>query len=224
MTIHTHRHAPRGGFTMVELLLVMGIIAILAALTLGVSSSLMKQNKVRATRVTIEKAHTVLRQYHSQAGSWPDAIPTAQTVAELLGNGEWETLALRMRAANRAVASILTRSDEFSIEGSGSGGGGVLVRDPEEPDTFYVVDHWHEGKIPEDSDGHFSAYAFTGRNDEGDLVDYRPQFLNFVKQGHNKPGLDVWSNGPNGKNETLPSYVSGNPQDYGDDIVNWTRR
>jgi type II secretory pathway pseudopilin PulG len=50
------------------------------------------------------------------------------------------------------------------------------------------------------------------------VVDFWNNYIRVIKEGYNHPGLDIWSPGPNGVNER-----TSDPDDYGDDIVNWTR-
>ena len=220
----------RSGFTLAEVLVVMGIIAILAALTVGVTVSLREKSRRQSARITIEKINTVLQRYKDRVGDWPEAIQRARALHRMVQAELWQEMGRRQMRANRAVASILAGSDDFSVRGAGAGGTGVLVRDPSEPDAYYVVDPWFEGNPPLDSndldeDGNtqdISPMAFVSRDASGKPIP--SNFVNFAKEGHNAPGLDIWSDGPDGMND----YTFGqNPQaarNTGDDVVNWTGR
>ncbi len=63
--------APRGGrFTMIELVVVIGIMGFLGALMLGVGINLRARARVSRTRSTIEKLETLLEELY--AGDWPE--------------------------------------------------------------------------------------------------------------------------------------------------------
>ena len=116
-----------------------------------------------------------------------------------------------LRQGNMAVARIAFKLDEFSA----SGGGTIpeLVQHPSSG-AYFLVDSYYEGT------GGLNAQPVDANGDgTDDTIAHR--FLCFVREGHNQPGLDVWSTGPNGVNNALQSYASGNQQAYGDDIVNW---
>ena len=207
-----------GGFTLVELLLVMGIIAMLAALTVGVVRSLTDKAKRDSATMLLEKVETALEQYHDQVGKYPSEIPTADWIENEYSAGNLDNIGNQLRLANLQVASILSNMDEFTAEGGTHAR--ELVQDPNTGD-FLLVDPWYEGTqglahqiVQVDLDGDGTA--------ETDGLGYR--FVNFVRGGHNSPGLDIWCNGENGINDELNNYDPDNPENYGDDIVNWARR
>jgi prepilin-type N-terminal cleavage/methylation domain-containing protein len=52
------------------------------------------------------------------------------------------------------------------------------------------------------------------------VVDIWGNRINAIYGGFNSPGLDIWSNGPDGQDNRDPN----NPKVYGDDVVNWAGR
>jgi len=55
---------------------------------------------------------------------------------------------------------------------------------------------------------------------DGKVVDIWGNPINVILGGFNSPGLDIWSNGPDGNDDRDPD----NPKVYGDDVVNWAGR
>ena len=78
------------GFTLIELMVVISIIGILAGLSLGVVSMVSKQNRIAATRATVQKLEAALNNYYTHAGSYPptpeDYTLNADVVAMLTGD------------------------------------------------------------------------------------------------------------------------------------------
>jgi len=75
-------HTGRAGFTLVELLVVLGIIALLAALAVGVSQSLRAKGRADRTRTLIEKVETGLVEYKETIGTWPPALGTTASATD----------------------------------------------------------------------------------------------------------------------------------------------
>ena len=190
----------RQAFTLTEMLVVLGIISFLMAFMLGVTSALQEKARRDATKTLIGKIETELENYRERLGYYPqellDVIPRAADLPT--------TTTDEMAEANRAVAAILRELDEFSTAG------GAHARDiveyPEGSGEYYVVDAWLNMDRPEhDVNGSDGMYSF----------------LNIVKDGFNRPGFDISSNGPDGENDRDPL---NDLTKYGDDVVNWGRR
>jgi len=195
-------------FTLVELLVVIGIIGVLAAFMLGVGVTLQKKAQRDATQTLIVKVETALEHYRDQFRGFPqellDAIPTA---AELQGKTAQEIADLVV-VGNRAVAAILQEMDEFSAAGGAHASEIIKEPDPDNPGEYryYIVDSWYNADSAEhDLDGSDGKYSY----------------LNIARDGFNRPGLDIWSNGPDGQSH---DYDLDHPEKHGDDVVNWGRR
>ena len=182
----------RQAFTLTEMLVVLGIISFLMAFMLGVTSALQEKARRDATKMLIGKIETELENYRERLGYYPQELLDLPT-----------TTTEEMAEANRAVAAILRELDEFSSTG------GAHARDiveyPEGSGEYYVVDAWLNMDRPEhDVNGSDGMYSF----------------LNIVRDGFNRPGFDISSNGPDGENDRDPDDLTK----YGDDVVNWGRR
>jgi len=66
--------AARRAFTLVELLVVIGIIVLLAGIGVGVGQAVRAKGRRDRTRMLIDRIATALRDYESMIGHWPDAI------------------------------------------------------------------------------------------------------------------------------------------------------
>ena len=67
------------GFTLIELMIVISIIGVLAGLTGGVITMVSKENKVSATKSTLQKLKLALGRYYQHHGAYP---PTPENPKE----------------------------------------------------------------------------------------------------------------------------------------------
>jgi len=163
--------ARAAAFTLIELILVIGIIAILAGLGIGVAATAYIRMKRENTAVQIRAVEHVLENYRDTFGEYPDAVRSS-TAPGNLGT---------LNAANSAAAALLIDA-------------GILENVRHVGATPYVVDDYGKG-----------------------ATDWQDRRLRIVTGGFNRPGLDIWSLGPNGVSERTAQR-----RQYGDDIVNWS--
>ncbi len=64
---HARRRMCRGAFTLIEMVIVIGIIVVLAGLTLAVSVAVTQGAEIRQTEATIELLNAALREWESQS-------------------------------------------------------------------------------------------------------------------------------------------------------------
>ena len=157
----TGRAGP-SAFTLIEMLIVMGIITLLAGLVIGVGVSLRAKAARDNTYMLVRKVNAALEQYEDTFTKWPDIIGTDPSAAPPLGTNYV------------LLANLLLSLDAV---------------EPGEIENGLVVDAWG-------------------------------QPIRVVRDGHHRPGLDIWSIGPDG----IGQYDPVNLVDYGDDVVNWRRR
>ena len=72
------------GFTLIELMVVISIIGILAALSAGVVSMVTKQNKVTAATATLDKLGLALDRYYQHHGVYPPTPENPKENAEVI--------------------------------------------------------------------------------------------------------------------------------------------
>jgi prepilin-type N-terminal cleavage/methylation domain-containing protein len=94
-------------FTLVEMLVVIGIISILAALIVGVSGSISRKAKRDSTRLLLERIQTVLETYRGTYDQWPTVVPP-----------DLESPAAN-RAANSFIADLLLDADAVDLRSTG---------------------------------------------------------------------------------------------------------
>ena len=72
--IKAGRHAARGGFTLVELLLVVVILGVLATIAVVNLAGIGGEAKVSATRSSIGAIEQAIRMYEVRTGKFPDSL------------------------------------------------------------------------------------------------------------------------------------------------------
>jgi general secretion pathway protein G len=77
--------APRDGFTLIELMVVISIIGVLAALTVGVATVVQKQNRSSAAKATIQKLQLAFDMYRNHCGRYPLSPETHGRNEEVIG-------------------------------------------------------------------------------------------------------------------------------------------
>lgn len=70
------------GFTLLELLIVIGIIAVLSMLVLGASSYVASVSRVKRVQMSCAVLESALRSYRSEYNEWPDEFGNASVVSE----------------------------------------------------------------------------------------------------------------------------------------------
>ena len=77
----------RGGFTILELMVVMGIIAILSTIVTVVSTGVIKSTRERRRELMRDVIEQGIATYYARTGKWPDAIESAMRS----GDSRWFT-------------------------------------------------------------------------------------------------------------------------------------
>ncbi len=157
--------AGRRAFTLVELLVAIGIIAVVSGMLVGAGQLLRAKQARDSTRTLIERVETALEEYRSTFRKWPDAV------GSMPGDTDYGEL-----------ADILL---------------GLEAVQPSE-----VKEAWQPSGVRGDC-----------------VVDRWLNSIYVIKDGHNSPGLDIWSAGPDGQSDR----DADDRYDYGDDVVNWAR-
>jgi prepilin-type N-terminal cleavage/methylation domain-containing protein len=119
---------PAAAFTLIELLIVIAIIAILAAMIIPISGAV-NRNKIKAkARVELEQVATAIELYKTKLGHYPPDNPfnpaTNQLLFELLGttftNGAYATLDGSAWVNSSALGSV------FGLAGASPKVGGII--------------------------------------------------------------------------------------------------
>lgn len=218
---HRTSRAGRGGFTLVELLIVIAIITILAGLLLTATGLVRDRSRAKAARQLIHRIQAAIDEYNEIFGTgWMDTatfeVPTAEDVgitraqyADITFDGDelaipqavFDSLLL----ANQGITeTILLQSDAVSFTASKEPGARAEIY--EDPDTGdrYVVDPW-----------------FNPRDPQRDLDNH---LILFMREGFNSGGIDIWCMGANGQLQRIkPSEDSPERparHNIGDDVYN----
>jgi prepilin-type N-terminal cleavage/methylation domain-containing protein len=90
MKLAQFRFHLRRGFTLVEMLIVITIIALLAGLTMGAYTYAIRSSKRRLTTGTFEAVKSALEQYNTEFGEYPESANSGQ-MTEILPGKNYDT-------------------------------------------------------------------------------------------------------------------------------------
>ncbi|MGB2091877.1 MAG: type II secretion system protein, partial [Akkermansiaceae bacterium] len=83
----TKQHASCPGFTLIELMMVVAIIAVLASLTIGGLRYYDEKTKYSRTEVLIKSIESALEEYKRDNGAYPTGADTTVVFTALYGAG-----------------------------------------------------------------------------------------------------------------------------------------
>jgi prepilin-type N-terminal cleavage/methylation domain-containing protein len=183
--IPTDNRQRRAGFTLMELLVVVAIITILAAMVLTAVSAVSQSNRRKTAQLLLTRIEAAIDHYNEMHGtSWMQDLPTRDDV----GLDWWladnqsppSSVMSAARDANTLIAEeVLMGQDEYEFAREGSKTP-VIVEDGGD---YFVVDPWYD---PNDPDR-----------------DLDNNMIWFARDGVNAGGLDIWSPGPDGQTDML---------------------
>ncbi len=129
--------AKQTGFTIVELLIVVVVIAILAAITIVAFNGIQQQSRDSARTSAVSQIRKALEAYRVQCGKYPDRISIGSNIPAGFSDGWGNGYSFSVDTAGNWLKN-LTRSC------SGVDGGGVISRVPVDPknDNTYYLTYW----------------------------------------------------------------------------------
>lgn len=210
------RTAARGGFTMIEMLVVLGIIAVLAGAGMGGYSFVTRRAEQARGRELVSNVATALNVLFQRQNRWPPALLT-----ESLGDGRLTARAAACLAANGLMSLSATTAEVdgekvYTLSGLdrcgivtpwatavlkriSTGSSGLSER---VPSGGTVQDHQLHFAIDDDGDGIVQVRLGSGT---------RKVRANAV----------VWCWGMNGKEDDYEASMAGRGK--ADDIYSWSR-
>lgn len=198
------------GFTLVELLVVIAVIAILAGLSIPVMSSVKTRQKATSTKMLIERLKLAINQYEQDYGNWPPSNPKEVGLPVTGTNDGIKTL-VRCLSSKRKGDPYFQFEDEVLKKDES---GRTVVGNPTNSyfatrDLFECVDAF----------GNAFIYLHNADYDRGQKVELAGETSTAVgvkskktSQYHNQNGYQLWSAGANGKNDAGDE----------DDVVSWS--
>lgn len=231
LPLDIEKESHKSGFTLIEMLVVMGIIAVLVGLTLPVVSTIRQGNRRDATRLLIEKTEAALDEYKTQVGHYPEGIPDRSDLEAWIDANQYDRARRAIVRGNLAVAEVVMEKDSFTTAGGGhvrelvqDTPKGGLVRNifpPDERKTiperpYLLVDSYYrnqEDLIPVPVDLQIDKDKIP------DTLSHT--VLCITREGVNQPGLDIWSCGPNEINNVLAANREPPKGTVSDDVRNW---
>jgi prepilin-type N-terminal cleavage/methylation domain-containing protein len=189
---------PRKGFTLIEMLIVVAVIAILAALLLPTIGAIRQSAKKKATRLLVEGIVAGLQRYYTDFDEYPPSsiakpasVPYEDgSIYKYLCGDKGQGLVKMVGGQTRHIDPYVVIPVE-NIRRSGS--------------TVFVVDSW----------GKDIQYANCRAHTENARASNPNYVGTHTLETHNPNGVDVWSFGPD-RVEAKDSV-----KDLEDDIANW---
>jgi general secretion pathway protein G len=213
MTARRAQGRREGGFTLVELLVVIGILALLAGLLFPAVTAAQRRSREKAAKAMIERLTLALEQYASDFGDYPPTSLAALGVATNGVNEGNESLV-------RCLSTRKERGPYFPFEEkdlANTDGDKLSGRDPCDStlgskELFEVVDPWGNPYI------YFHNRDYRGGAkleryvlQDGTRITCRPHPNQRTGQYPGVTSFVIWSVGADGKND----------DGEGDDIASW---
>ena len=179
------RRLKKGGFTLIEMLVVIGIIGVLMGALMGAYGFVQKMAWQTQAQTLVSDAATALALYLNKEGEWPEEIAN--------GNGEFdEDVCLVLQKYNLLEITAYKKNDK-----------GEWVINENSPDRYGLLDPWGRRKLkgnPNLKGDEITKHRLQLRVDtDGDGKIDGP---GIIPQGATirAPAI-VWSRGPSGKDE-----------------------
>ena len=189
------------GFTMIEVMVVVAILALLMSMVLGVALSQRKKASIQATRALIQRIEIALQDYHNLLHEYPpDGLDSEVHNADgtpILGSAcLYHFLSSEVKYQEDRAGEIIKRKHDPLMEFKAS----EIREDPENPGVFEIVDgfdtpfHYDNTENrrfdPQDGSAHMPEVP-DHPPDPRESVDYGV----VTREGIQGTGYDLWSHG-----------------------------
>jgi len=175
------------GFTIIELLVVVGIIAVLASILFPVLLAHLEQAKVTRMRAQFQQIESALEKYHGRWGAYPPSTGGED-------NGGVEALLEHLRAAGDGGPCILERRIAGWVEDTDGDGRAELVDPWRGPWVYFCSTNYDQGVV---------HYILRGRRIAAEPAREGEAYAN-------PTSYQLWACGPNQTNESGQGDDVGN--------------
>jgi len=132
------------GFTLVELLVVLAIIASLAAIAFPVTKSMLNKGKITETKMRMQEIEAAIDNYNSDNGHLPHAggsYPSSETVSNTDFN---DLVAILLNKETNSGEANVTGKKYLLMPDAKSKKNGIVYSNNDKSEVQYVVDAWGE--------------------------------------------------------------------------------
>jgi prepilin-type N-terminal cleavage/methylation domain-containing protein len=210
----TRRRTGAPGFTLMELLVTIGIITIMAGLIFPAVTAARRSAGVKATKATIERIKLACESYYADFGDYP---PTSLATLGLPTNGVNEGIESLVRClTTRAGHGPYLQFEEKELANTDNDAlpqkGDPTKSTIESRELFELVDAWGNPLIYfHNRDYHGGPKLERYITASGERISCRPAPSEKTGQYPALTTFVIWSIGPDGKNEN----------GQGDDVCSW---
>lgn len=189
----------RSGFTLVELLVVIAVIAVLTGLALPAISAVRTRSQVRETEATLDRIKLALATYQNDFGDYPPSIGRPLGL-QLNGSNDGAELMLRCLSTRARSGPYLQLDDRMlgNTDGDRLRSGADPTRSSfGTPDLLEPLDSWQNPIVYI----HNTQYDAGGNAvlREGGLAAVPASKSPETKQYHGLTTFQLWSAGPDGQ-------------------------
>lgn len=160
-------------FTLFELLIVMTVIAIIAALGLGSMRYAQDYGAASKTKALLKTVELALEKYHQQYGQYPDLVGSGSTLNGMDSGGAWLLYEVmtgdgdRASGGGNASDGDIAATEKPMLEGVFSGNDDKFSNvDQDNAGNFVVVDGWgnplqyRRGDDPDALNGTYDLWSY----------------------------------------------------------------
>lgn len=170
--VHTHSMAgkSRRGFSLIELIVVIGIIMLLAGITLSVSGGVMARQTITKAKGEMQTIAQALERYKQRYHEYPARENTASLTAALYGDEGNPPKILIPKRSGTSVSMVAVEAEPLlgsEMDYKEVSGDTVLVDPWGNPYEYYYADTSDIAQIPSDRSWKYPGFILYSKGPDG---------------------------------------------------------